>query len=414
VPRSALLALLVERPSSVLVSASAPAPGAAAPRPRGRGAVVGRRPLVEAAVAALVVTLLYLVLRPDPVRTFGAMYDDAVYVSLGRAIALGHGYRSDHLVGAPVHEKFPPGLPALYALLWRLGGTLEATLRLALMASIAAVGAAGGLVWYYSRRVLANGVTTSAVLALQPLLFLRSLRYFSGAASEPWFLLCWAAALVLAWRITERADSRRIAFAVALGLVLAAATLVRTQGVVLLPAVLIALLAARVPRAAVGAVLAAALVPLAAWRLALARMVATGPVASQPDQVAYSSWIPHGSVGEFAAFVGRVLAVNVPGLRRHRRRRGRRLELPPGARAARGGRAPHHRRRGAGAPPAPRAPADARRERSRDPALAVPAGPVSRGADAVHRARRRVRTRRAARAPRGGSHPRRTRRRCSR
>jgi hypothetical protein len=281
-------------------------PTTAAPVPR-------RRALVEAAVVAGLVALLYFVLRPDAVRTFGAMYDDVVYVSLGKAISLGHGYRSDHIVGAPVHEKFPPGLPALYALLWLVAGSLEGTLRLALLSSIAASAGAAALIWYYSRRALGNGVLSTALLAIQPLLFLRSLRYFSGAASEPWFVLAWAGALVLAWRVMTSPAERVMRAAVGLGLVLAGAAFVRTQGVVLIPAILLAMLVGRAPRRAVGAALTGALLPLLGWRLWHARMLAAGPVAAQPDQVGYSTWIPHESVGAFAAFARRVLAVNVPG-----------------------------------------------------------------------------------------------------
>jgi hypothetical protein len=79
-----------------------------------------RRFVLEAVVAALLVLCVYVALRPDPVRSLGTMYDDVVYVSLAKAIATGQGYHSIHLVGAPVHEKFPPGVPLVYALAWRL------------------------------------------------------------------------------------------------------------------------------------------------------------------------------------------------------------------------------------------------------------------------------------------------------
>lgn len=268
------------------------------------------RTTIEAAVVALLVTIVYLLLRPDPLRSLGTMYDDVVYLSLGKAISAGHGYRSDHLVGAPVHEKFPPGLPALYALFWLLGGTLERTVRLAVFASTAAVGGAAGLVWYYSRRALGNGRVTSAVLAVQPLVLLASVRYFSGAASEPWFVLCWAAALVLAWRVTSVAPGSRGGSAIGLGLVLAAATFIRTQAVVLIPAILVALLLGRAGARNVLRTLVAAGLPLVLWRLWHAQMVARGPVASQPDQIAYSEWIPHNSVEAFTTFSKSVLTVN--------------------------------------------------------------------------------------------------------
>jgi hypothetical protein len=217
------------------------------------------------------------------------------------------------MVGGPVHEKFPPGLPTLYAVLWLVGGTLERTVWLVYCCTVGALAGAAALLWHYSRRVLGNDRLTTLLLAVLPLVLMRSMRYFSGAASEPWFILCWAAALVLTHRAAGEAARGRIAAAVALGLVLAGAGFVRTQGVVLIPAVVLALLVRRAGWRVVGATLAAALAPLLAWRVALARMVAIGPVATQPDQVSYSTWIPHGSVGAFADFVRQVLRVNGPG-----------------------------------------------------------------------------------------------------
>ena len=93
---------------------------------------VRRRLLVEAVVATLLVLCVYVALSPDPVRSLGTMYDDVVYVSLAKAVATGQGYHSIHLVGAPVHEKFPPGVPLVYALAWRITGSLDGTLWLGL------------------------------------------------------------------------------------------------------------------------------------------------------------------------------------------------------------------------------------------------------------------------------------------
>ena len=84
-----------------------------------------RRLKFEAVVAALLVLCVYVVLRPDPVRSLGTMYDDVVYVSLAKSIATGQGYHSIHLVSAPVHEKFPPGVPVVYALAWGITGSSQ-------------------------------------------------------------------------------------------------------------------------------------------------------------------------------------------------------------------------------------------------------------------------------------------------
>jgi hypothetical protein len=110
-----------------------------------------RRLVLEAIVAAWLVLCVYVVLRPDPVRSLGTMYDDVVYVSLAKAIATGQGYHSIHLVGASVHEKFPPGVPMVYALAWRITGSLEGTLWLGLWLTIGAVALGVRLPFWYSR-----------------------------------------------------------------------------------------------------------------------------------------------------------------------------------------------------------------------------------------------------------------------
>jgi hypothetical protein len=276
---------------------------------------VRRRFLLEAVVAALLVLCVYVVLRPDPVRSLGTMYDDVVYVSLAKAIATGEGYHSIHLVGAPVHEKFPPGVPAVYALAWRITGSLHGTLWLGLWLTIVAVALGAGLLVWYSRYSLGNGRVLTAVLVLMPVLLQRSMRYYAGAVSEPWYLLTWAGALILAGALDRRAEEgapRTTKTAIGLGLVLAASVLFRAQAIVLIPAVLIALLLRRATRRAAVITAAASLVPVLAWRIWLAREVAIGPRATQMDQLPYTSWIPLGDPGALARFIKTTIVTNVP------------------------------------------------------------------------------------------------------
>jgi hypothetical protein len=92
---------------------------------------------IESLAVALVVFLLYALLHSDPVATLGRLYDDSVYLSIGKSIAEGHGYRSAQLVGTPVHVKFPPLLPAIYAIGWRLtSGSLTGVAAMALWLNI--------------------------------------------------------------------------------------------------------------------------------------------------------------------------------------------------------------------------------------------------------------------------------------
>jgi hypothetical protein len=276
---------------------------------------VRRRLVLEAIVAALLVLCVYVVLRPDPVRSLGTMYDDVVYVSLGKAIATGQGYHSIHLVGAPVHEKFPPGVPLVYAVAWRITGSLDGTLWLGLWLTIAAVALGAGLLFWYSRYSLGNGLVLTAVLVLMPVLLQRSIRYYAGAVSEPWYLLTWAAALILADALRRRAGeghARTTRTAIGLGFVLAASVLFRAQAIVLIPAILIALFLRRATWRAAAITAAVSLLPVLAWRVWLAREVAIGPRATQLDQLPYTSWIPLGDLGALAGFIRTTIVTNVP------------------------------------------------------------------------------------------------------
>jgi hypothetical protein len=270
-----------------------------------------RQLAAESACVALAVALVYWALHPDPLRSLGTLFDDVVYVSLGRSIATGAGYRALHLVGAPVHEKFPPGVPLLYALCWRVMTTLPGTLALGMAITASVVVLAGAVLWTYSRAILGNGRLTTGVFVALPLVLATSIRYYEGAASEPWFLLAWAVALLLAARLRAGSVDRGGATtAVALGLTLAAGALFRTQAVVLLPALLLALAVRRVPWRLVAAVGAAAMLPLLAWRLWLAAAVRAGPRAVQGDQLGYLGWLPHESFHAAVRFAAAVVAYN--------------------------------------------------------------------------------------------------------
>jgi hypothetical protein len=255
-----------------------------------------------------------LLFSPADRLLVGALNDDGVYVALGKAIASGEGYRSIHLVGDPVQVKYPPGLPALLTLLWWIGGTLPIVAALIQTLNVIATAAAAGLLWYYGRRVLRVEPLPLAIFALGPLLLEATLQYHSLALAEPYFLLGWVAALIVIDRIcTEDDTSGRTALAVGLGLILALTTLFRTQALVIIPAILLALAVKRVGRRAWLACAAAASLPLVAWRAVHAGWVARGPVSLQPDETPYTDWVTLGSAREFLAYVHETVAANVGG-----------------------------------------------------------------------------------------------------
>ncbi|HVT38927.1 MAG TPA: hypothetical protein VHE78_07775 [Gemmatimonadaceae bacterium] len=240
----------------------------------------------EAFLAGLVVLAIYIALRPDAPTNLGRLIDDGVYLAVGKAIAHGEGYRSIHMVGAPVQVKFPPLLPALYALFWLGTDSLMTVTRLALAASIAATAASAALLWYYARNVLGTQPLLTAFFVIAPLASEHTMFYFSGPISEPWMLLGWAAALLLMERLRRGRQARRepVAAAVALGLVLAATVLARSQAIAIAIGMLACLPMVRAGWRSTCAAVAATAVPLATWALVHAAMAARGPLSTQPDQ----------------------------------------------------------------------------------------------------------------------------------
>jgi hypothetical protein len=261
----------------------------------------------EALGVAICIFIVYAIARPDPVATLGRLYDDSVYLSIGKSIADGTGYRSAQLVGTPVHVKFPPLLPAVYSVAWRMFGTLEAVATTALWLNIVVTAVSAGLLWWLARRELHVGPLPAALFCITPLVTARTMFYFSGAMGEPWMLLGWATALCIVRRLVRRSDVHLPATgtAIALGLTLAATILARTQALAVALGMLAALLTG-VNRRLVVTVVASMLGPLVVWNLWHAAMMRAGPLSTLPDQVSYLSWIPLDQPSEWMSYLGRV------------------------------------------------------------------------------------------------------------
>lgn len=263
---------------------------------------------LEALGVAALVFAAYAIAHPDPVATLGRLYDDSVYLSIGKSIADGTGYRSIHLVGAPVHVKFPPLLPAIYAGAWTVFGSLDAVAAAALWLNVFVASTAAGLLWWLARRELEIGPVFAA-LCITPLLTARTMFYVSGAMGEPWLLLGWVASLVMVRRL-ERARSRGddgVLIALMLGLTMAAAMLARTQALAIGAGIVLAMVYGRFGWRAVSTTFVALAVPLLGWTLWHAAMMQRGPLSPLPDQTSYLSWIPLDSVSAFARYVAQIV-----------------------------------------------------------------------------------------------------------
>ncbi len=227
------------------MSSPAAQTGSDAPRTSDwRFVAVGAVPIAMHAMLAWVVRM----------RQLGTGNDDAVYLLLARALREGH-YRELFYVGTPLHSQYPPGYPALLAL---LGAPSDGVLDLAIAVNILLSCASLALLFDVIRRwsIPLAGVTV-AVLALNPSLISAS----SRVQSEPMFM---ALVMLGLWALRPSAETRDRWIAIT---AIIAAALTRSAGVALVAGVLVHYLLARERKTSLMLVLIAALtiVPWIGW-----------------------------------------------------------------------------------------------------------------------------------------------------
>ena len=268
---------------------------------------------IELAGVGAAVTVAVAVGSVTKLLPVGGFNDDAMYLALGRAIATGAGYRSIYLVGAPFHSKYPPLLPAILALCWRIGGSLEMVTALALGINLAACGVAAAMLWWVARARLGIPPALIAAATIVGFLLDPSVQYFTLVLSEPLFILGWASVLVLYehWR-SGAVDTRRRT-AVAIGLTLAACALTRGEGVVLVPAVLLALALDGATRREWSLAAAGAVLPIALWHGGLALAVRHEDLPIQANEVGYLQLLLSGSPATVFAGELRTVGLNARG-----------------------------------------------------------------------------------------------------
>ena len=231
----------------------------------------------------------------------GSFDDDGVYAVLGKAIAEGKGYHSLHLVGNPVQVKYPPGWPAVLALLWRITGSADGLLRAVQWLNPLAVAVTAGLLWSRARRARQVEWGLGVLLILVPLLLHPVIQYTAIPLVEPWFMLGWAGALVLWARSADLEGRRRALGLAATALVIAVTVLFRSQAIVLVPAFGVALLLRRPGWKQSLVAIAVMLLPLVLWRAYHRGLIARGPLADLPDEGAYASWFAWDEAGGWGA-----------------------------------------------------------------------------------------------------------------
>ncbi len=234
--------------------------------------------------AALVGAVALAAMTPVPL---GVFWDDGVYLIGAKALATGAGYRFIHLPGSPAAVHFPPLFPALLAVVWAVTPPFPANVAWLKLVNPVLLGAGAGLTCAFGIRRLALPPVVAAITSVICSLALPMVVVASVLFSEPLFLV----ALVGALAMGERAvDDGGWARALVAGLTAGLVTLVRSAGIVLLPALVIALLLARrVREAAIAAV--SALVVVMPWQLWVAAH--TGDLAPplRGSYGPYTEWV---------------------------------------------------------------------------------------------------------------------------
>jgi hypothetical protein len=260
--------------------------------------------LAPVVAVALAVVVAMLTISPWPV---GIFEDDAMYTILAKSLAEGHGYRFLNLPGAPNATHYPPGYPALLALLWKVYPRFPDNIVLFKFANAALLGLAAYGTLRFARERLGMGTlgalaTTLAATATIPILLVTGV-----VMSEPLFLAALLPTLLLAERAAERGTVRDAALA---GLAAGALAMVRTLGAFVIPALLLVLLLRRRVRAAV-ALAAAGAVSLVPWQLWTAAHEGEIPHVFLGKYGSYTKWVLEGYAEHGLALLRGVVGTNL-------------------------------------------------------------------------------------------------------
>jgi hypothetical protein len=255
--------------------------------------------------AAVVLSVAVWASQPYPV---GVFHDDGVYVVLAKALASGEGFRYVHLPDAPHATHYPPGYPYLLAALWTMSPAFPGNVSHFQLANAILLACTSLGVYAFSRRIL--GWTAQAAIAAgllstltYPLLGLSAL-----VLSEVPFIALLLPTLMLAERaVRDDAEVMDAGFA---GAAAGAITLMRTNGVAVIGALVLVFLLQRRWRLA-GTAFVSALMLLGPWQLWVA---AHDHQIAEPLRGAYGSYVPWLLAGVRdggVAFIGATVAANL-------------------------------------------------------------------------------------------------------
>lgn len=234
--------------------------------------------------------------------------DDGMYLILAKSLATGQGYRSLNVPGAPRNTHFPPGYPAVLSVLWRVLPSFPQNVILFKAFNIACfVGAAVGIARFAIRERM--GRTWSLGLGVLAAISVPSLVLVALIFSEPLFICLIVLLLPSAERFvrTRHEAHHSSKYGLAIGFAIGVCTLVRTHGLVLVPAIAVMLAAQRRWRD-IAFTVCGFLVCFVPWQLWCARYsgMLPGPLLGEYDT--YASWWIRGFSDMGLAMIPRTLA----------------------------------------------------------------------------------------------------------
>ena len=195
---------------------------------------------------------------------FGHLHDDSIYFVCAKSLATGAGYRILSLPGRPYQTKYPPLLPALLSVIWRIDPRFPENLQLAMLAmwALLPVYLLASARWFCDVGFSDWGsATLCGVIALSP-----SLMFYSMTVMSDLLFSCFLlGALLLAERAGNAAS--RTWLAPAAGLLAVCAYLTKAAALPLIATVPLMLMLRGQRRRAVSFVLvmAPAIVAWMAW-----------------------------------------------------------------------------------------------------------------------------------------------------
>ena len=255
-------------------------------------------------VGTLVVAVGVMLVDSLPV---GVVHDDGMYVILAKSLATGQGYRWLNLPGAPAATHFPPGYPAVLALLWWIypvfpGNVILFKIANALFCGIAAAGTAR-----FAHSRLGLSARGAAAFTLVAMLGVPTLALSVMVMSEPLFLAVLLPILLMAERLadSERPARRELLL---LGLAAGVATLVRTHGIALIAAIPLVLVIRRRRLVDAALCVAAAVAVVLPWQLWVSMHAGALPMPMRGNYESYGAWLVAGFQSEGIALLGRTAA----------------------------------------------------------------------------------------------------------